>query len=404
MNMEAIRVMTMAQTRDDLSVRLLRGRQGLETIRAAWEELVKHIDSAEFYHQFAWYENYVCHLEPEPQCMLFAVVSRGMKVVAILPLRYHKATRVCGLRSLQLPSHDHLCVADALIRSGEDHAGIMNRVIRQLRRSGKPGWDMLLFPEVPAGSCVDLGLRDRSRAFMVREAARGSDYIPNTGGYETTTQRLSGGFKRDLRRKRKHAENDGTLTYRSVESPEELDAAFKEFLEIEGSGWKGRDGARTAINCNPDAEGFYRGIMLADTASSRCVINLMYLNEKCVAAEFCLYCNGVLSLLKIGYLESHARVSPGSLLFDCVLRDWCERPDLREISLVGDAAWQRVWHPDERPVFRYRIYNRSLRALAARLWRSVRPLLVRFRNEINALRQSTLDPRPGMSSGEARKD
>lgn len=375
MTMEAIPVMTMAHDRETLSVRLLQGRRGLEAARSAWEELADHLDSAAFYHQYAWYENYADHLELEPQCLFFALVSRGSEVVAILPLRYLKNARVGGLRVLQLPSHDHLCVADALVRSGEDHAGVMNCVIRQLRRSGL-GWDMLLFPDVPAESSVDQGLRGKSGMSVVRESARDSDYIPNTGGYEATTQRLSGSFKRDLRRKRKHAEDSGTLTYRSVESAGELDDAFKTFLEIEGSGWKGRDGVRTAINCNPEVEDFYRGLMHVRTASTHCVINLLYLNETCIAAEFCLSCNGVLSLLKIGYRESHARVSPGSLLFDCVLRDWCERRGLCEISLVGDASWQKTWHPDAKPVYRYRVYNRTLRALPARLWRAVRPLLV----------------------------
>lgn len=389
--MEATRVIGMSQARDDLSIRFLQGRRGLEAIRPAWEELAEHVDHAAFYHQYAWYENYVYHLEREPQRMLFALTCRSAQVVAILPLVYRKAAWFGGLRVLQIPSHDHLCITDALIRRGEDHAAIMNCVIRQLRRSAAPKWDMLFFPGSPAGSGIDLGLRHKSRTLTLCESAHGSDYLPNTGGYEATLQRLSGSFKRDLRRKRKHAESSGTLTYRSVESPEQLDDAFKDFLDVEGSGWKGRDGTRTAINCNSDIEGFYRGLMHARTASSHCVINLLYLNDTCIAAEFCLYCNGVLSLLKIGYLESYARVSPGNLLLDCVLHDWCERSDLHAVSLVGDAAWQKTWHPEERQVFRYRAYNRTLRALMSRLWRAFRPALVYLWASTRALRQGVLD-------------
>lgn len=388
MNMEAARVMRMPQARENLSVQLLRGKRGLEAIRPVWQQLVEHVDHAAFYHQYAWYENYLNHLESEPERMLFVSVFRGAKIVAILPLIYRKATWAGGLRILQVPFHDYLCVADALIRSGENHAEIMNRVIRQLRSSGSLEWDELLFPEAPAGSCADLGLRNRSWVMTVRETAHGSDHIPNAGGYEATMQRLSGSFKRDLRRKRKHAEKTGALTYRSVESSEQLDEAFKEFLDVEGSGWKGRDGTRTAINCNPEIEGFYRGLMHAGTASSHCVINLMYSNDTCIAAEFCLYCNEVLSILKIGYLESHARVSPGSLLLDCVLQDWCERPGFRAVNLVGNAAWQRTWHPEGKPVFRYRVYNFTLRASFARLWRAFRPSLVYLWGSLRKLRRS----------------
>lgn len=391
MNMEATRVMNMSQSRERLTVQWLQGKRGLEAIRPAWHELVEQVKDLAFYHQYAWYENYVYHLERDPERMLFALVSRDAKIVAILPLVYRNPTWPGGLRLLQVPSHAYLCVADGLIRHGEDHGRIMNRLIRQLYRSGAPGWDELLFPESPAGSCVDSGLCNRSRVLMVRETAHGSDYIPNAGGYEATMQRLSGSFRRDLRRKRKHAEKGGTLTYRCVESPEKLDRAFREFLEVESSGWKGQDGTRTAINCDPEIENFYWGLMHARTPSSYCVINLLYLNDTCIAAEFCLYCNGVLSILKIGYREDHARVSPGSLLFDCVLNDWCERPGFRAVNLVGNAAWQKTWHPEVRPVYRYRVYNRTWRAFFARFWRAFRPSLVYLRDAFRKLRQSVLN-------------
>ncbi len=378
--MEAIHTMAAVRSRDKLSVRLLKGQSGLEEIRPVWEELAAHVDSMSFHHQYAWYQNYFLHLDRESRGMQFVVVSRGEESVAILPLSYRKPRRFGGPRVIQLPSHDHFCAADMLVRRGENHAEIMSHVIRQLRRKGTPGWDVLLFPQVCEGSCVDRGLRGASGLLVVREMARGSDYIPNAGGYEKTMQRLSGSFKRDLRRKRKHAESQGALIYRSVESPAQLREAFEAFLKVEGSGWKGRHGAGTAIECNPEAERFYRGLLSARSPVSRCVINLLDLNGTCIAAEFCLYCNGVLSLLKIGYLESHARISPGSLLLDCVLRDWCERPGVGKVSLVGDAAWQRTWHPEERPVFRYRVYNTGVRALPDRLWRSVKPLLVRIRD------------------------
>jgi len=177
MNMEATRLMTMVQQRDRLSARVLQGATGLEAIRPAWEELAGSAQPAAFHHQYAWYANYVQHLDTDPDSMLFAWVSRGSQTVAILPLKYQRARRMGGLRVLKLPTHDHLCVADALVRSGEDHAEIMNCIIRQLRHREAPEWDELLFPQVPVGSAVDIGLRPLSWIFMVREIARESDFI-----------------------------------------------------------------------------------------------------------------------------------------------------------------------------------------------------------------------------------
>ncbi len=376
----------MVQSGDRLSARVLRGARGLEAIRPAWEDLARDADPADFHHQYAWYASYVKHLEPDPRSMLFVWVSRGVRTVAILPLKYCKPRRLGALRVLQLPNHDHLCLADALVRRGEDHEAIMNCILQELYRPEVPSWDELQFPEVLAGSAVDLGLQSRSPLFLIRETARASDFIHNSGGYEATMQRLSGSFRRDLRRKLKHAKTSGTLSYRSIEAPEELEEAFRDFMEVEGSGWKGPGGTGTAVNCNYEVERFYRELMNSRTLDAHCVINLLYLDETCIAGEFCIYCSGVLNLLKIGYLEAYARISPGSLLFDCVLRDWCERSDVRTVSLVGDAAWQKTWHPEEIPVFRYRLYNHKPRALVAWLWRFLRAYLVRVRNRARRAR------------------
>lgn len=383
MNMEATSALTVIGNHDRFCVRFLHGAGGFEAIRPAWEKLTQKAEAMRFHHQYAWYMNNLWYLEPDPGAVLCAWVSCEGETVAIVPLVYRRATGIGRLAILQLPSHAHFCIADAVVRRGEDPAAIMDAVIRGLRSSDLPAWDLLLFPEVAADSGIHRGLRSRSRLFMVRELVRYSDSIPNVGGYEATAQRLSGSFRRDLRRKLKHAERSGALSYRSVESLDELEDAFQTFMDVEGSGWKGPQGAGTAIKCDPGLEDFYRGLTRARSGASHCVINLLYLDDTCIAAEFCLYCNGILNLLKIGYRESHARISPGSLLFDYVLRDWCERPGVREISFVGDAPWQKTWHPVEQPVYRYRVYNYRFRAMPSRLWRALRPLLVVARNWVS---------------------
>ena len=51
-------------------------------------------------------------------------------------------------------------------------------------------------------------------------------------------------------------------------------------------------------------------------------------------------------MLKIGYDEDYARVSPGQLLFEYVLKESCADPAIKRANLVSNAAWSRVWRPE----------------------------------------------------------
>lgn len=376
MNLEALRPALEIVYEAPLAARVYMGLEGLGAIRGTWEALAGEIESGAFYHQYEWYENYVQHLEPEPGDLRFVLVSRGSRTVAILPLKYRPSPRIGHLDSFMVPFHDHLPMVDALMARDEDPRLILECILQQLRIPGSPRWDVLLVPGVSDQSCLGHALGRMSGGWLVKEYAHHSDTIPNEGGHEASAARLSGNFRRNLRKKQKHAEDLGELVYRSVESPDELEAAFSEFLSLEDSGWKGSCGTRTAIACNPRLEAFYRGLLHVRTPAMHCVINLMYLSGVCIAAEFCLFCNATLNLLKIGYLEAYPRISPGNLLLDHVLRDWCERPGLRAVSLVGDAPWQQSWHPESTPLFRYRLYNYTVRGLLVWLWRRLRPALL----------------------------
>lgn len=378
MNMEAIDLESLVWSSDELSVCLHKGVEGLARIRQIWESIAADAEQTGFYHQYAWYASYARHLEDDPQSLLFAVVFQGSQVVGILPLKYCRPKVDGGPRVLQLPKHPHLVLVDAIVRRGGDYAEVIKCALRGLWQSEDQKWDMVLLPEVLSGSFINRALQKRSGFLIACDVVRSSHSIPNTAGYAAIAARWSGKFRRDLRRKWRRAEASGELVYRSAEAPEELEEAFQEFLAVEGSGWKGSAGTRSAIECNAELVGFYNDLMRARSTTMRCVINLLYLGGTCIAAEFCLYHGGVLSLLKIGYLETHADVSPGNLLFDSVLRDWCERPETRAISFVGDAPWQRSWRPEMEQVFGYRLYNYSLRSIPAWLWYVLRPHLRRI--------------------------
>lgn len=88
-----------------------------------------------------------------------------------------------------------------------------------------------------------------------------------------------------------------------------------------------------------------------------------------------------LELLKIGYDEEFAAVSPGMLLIDHLLQLTSARPAIKRISFVTDLNWMRVWKPLAEPIINGYYFNHTVKgvvlSLAMRLFKWLKPLFKR---------------------------
>jgi len=348
------------------------GHNGLSTLRTAWKDLEQYARPSAFYQQYLWMDGYLRFLADAPERVAFLTVGEGDRIRGILPLQLAGGARPWHRRVATLPNHSHLPVADGLFDFRLDAEATLEEILVNLDEH-LGGYDWIDLPRIPEGSFLDAGISRLRSVPVWRQPAGASNWLPCGEGYEGFQKRLSGHFRRNLRRLGQRAGALGTLNYRSVCEPAQIRNAFDSFLEIEGSGWKGKEGEGTAIQCHADLVGFYRHLALTGSASGKCVINLLELDGSPIAVQFCLLSDGVLNLLKIGYSEKFKHVSPGFVLLDMVLRDWGERDEIRAVSLVTDTAWQSIWRPVSLPLVHARVYNRSWAGAADRLWRRTRP-------------------------------
>jgi len=363
---------TRTRGRSSSTVGAVFGSDGFSSLMPAWRHLEQDVRPCGFYQQYLWMEGYVRFLADEPERIAFLTIGEGERARGILPLQLAGGARSWGRRTATLPDHPHLPITDGLFDSRLDAEATVEQLIGGVdEHFGRYAWIDL--PRIPEGSFLDAGISRIRSVPVLRQSAGASNWLPCDEGYEGLQKRLSGHFRRNLRRLGQRVEALGAVTYRAVCDPSQMQDAFDSFLEIEGSGWKGKEGEGTAIQCHADLLGFYRHLALAGSASGKCVINLLELDGRPIAAQFCLFSNGVLNLLKIGYSEELKHVSPGFVLLDRVLRDWGERDDVHAVSLVTDTAWQSIWRPVSSPLVHARIYNRSWVGAADRLWRRARP-------------------------------
>lgn len=335
-----------------------RGIEGLHALARTWALLAGN--ASPFFQRHGWYKNYLTYLDPRPQTLRLFTVRKDGAPIAILPLRPGEfRLRGLPLRALELPSHPHAPLADIVGVSTSFDAAMADHFARALRHSGL-AWDVLLFRGVTHSSAARAWAARWPRVLVAQSGHR--DYLSCDRPYADLLASFSKNFRSSLRKARNKLRSTEGVEFQRANAGDALAHAFNSFLDVEAAGWKGERG--TAIKNNPTVTAFYRDVMEDFGARGQCEINILSIQGKAVAGQFCLRAGPTLHVLKIGYDEAYAKLSPGNLLLEKLLED-CPERGIKEVDLVTDAAWHSAWNPQREPVFEIMIFNTTPRGRAA---------------------------------------
>lgn len=345
---------------------------GLNALRSDWDRLAHRLSPRRFFHHFGWYKSYFDALVRDPDCIHFFAVYRGESLVGIVPLKPSvRRMRGMRLRLLELPHHPHLSLRDGLLASAADNVAIVDALVSHLHEQTELTWDALLLSCVPEDSTTGSAFRAASPPRLVSTLQGYSNYVEFSGSLDEIGKRISGSFRRNLRRLERRALERGALRYRSYRTAQELLQAFPSFLEVEVSGWKGAGEEGTAIACHPELRAFYGHLIENFSRDESCVINLLWLNDVCIAGQFGLLVDRVLYILKIGYHEAYSDLAPGNLLMASVLGDFSRSGTVRAVSFVTGPPWSHLWRPEASAVWEHYVFNTTWRGLIAYLGKRV---------------------------------
>lgn len=195
-------------------------------------------------------------------------------------------------------------------------------------------------------------------------------------------QSISGDHLREIRRKEKHLQQQGRIEYRTLDRHGNVEAWLAQFIELEASGWKGREGS--ALNSDSHSRAFFLQVIREAFRNDRLIMQGLFLEGKPVA-QYCALKSGQGAFaFKRAYDEAYARYSPGMLLEIERLRHLCQRQDIAWVDSCAssDSFHTRLWR--ERKVIESLLCptGRSggvllLRTLA--YWKQLRLLLKRHR-------------------------
>lgn len=368
---------------EGLSLAVYRFPDDLAALREAWARVTESLPHKRFFHLFPWYLGYLDSLESDPTAVFFCVAHRGATPVAIFPLKCVRR-RMCGLHFnyLEIPVNDHLNLSDFIFDKTPDNAVLLRALIRQVRRLSGRAWDVICIPSALEDSAANYALRQAPMRMSLSEPVRKSNHVDCRMAYEELAGNFKNNFRRNLRRLHRRAQETGTLQFKSYESREEILSHFHKLLEVEASGWKGETG--TAISCDQVTTRFYRKVAEEFSITGQCRLNILTLNEKCIAAQLCLLVDGMLYILKIGFDEAHAAIAPGNLIMEELFRQCAADDRIHGVSFITGREWNFLWGATSAQVYEHHLFNPAslmgwIGYLACRGKRFLRPLIQRIR-------------------------
>jgi hypothetical protein len=304
-------------------------------------------------------------------------------LIGLYPFQRISRYRGLPLACLQLWKHLHCFLCTPLVHAGHAHESLTGLFDWLRASSGAPLVEMGFaagdgaWARALSGFLTGTGRRgaladDLTRA-VYRPAADFDSY------FEAAFPRAK---RKEFRRLERRLGETGRLEYSELRPGEDPRPWIDAFLELEATGWKGRDG--TALDVDPSQRGFFEEAAAAMAAEGRLSMLGLSLDGRWIA----LKCNFLAGpggfAYKIAYDEKQARFSPGVLLEIETLARLHQRP---EIEWMDSCAEQNHFMANRLWTSRRQISSIVIGsgALSGRLFVRALPHLQRARRILKSL-------------------
>jgi len=251
------------------------------------------------------------------------------RLIGLYPLERRSRYRGIPLVSYRLWKHLHCFLCTPLVAAADAGASLAG-LFDGLRGASAASLVELGFcaGDGPFAAALAETLRARGNASVVTDSHTRALYRPARDVEHYLSEALPPRKRRELERLGRRLAEQGRLEVSELGPDEDPRPWIEAFLELEASGWKGRDG--TALALDAAQRRFFEDGAAALAAEGRLWMLGLALDGKWIA----LKCNFLAGrggfAFKIAYDEKHARCSPGVLL---------ELETLSRLHQRAEIAW-----------------------------------------------------------------
>ncbi|MGH3620480.1 MAG: GNAT family N-acetyltransferase [Sciscionella sp.] len=309
------------------------------------------------------------HLPNGEPAMLLAA-ERGSELVFALPVVHRGGFRHLPLSTLQAWQHPYTFLGTPLLAPEEPERTWL-AVLDMLRAQRAASW--LVVEDMDLDGAAAIALRAASGFRVLDRRAR---MIAHRCGAASGSRRTAA-----KRRRRLAKVAGGEVVLVEQSGVDGVDAAVRDFLRLEASGWKGLGG--TALGADPATAVFFRELCHRHAARGALRLLALQVDGRAIAMICLLLAGGTTFCFKVGHDDALTAGSPGSGLLTDVVTEFHESATQQVIDSCAErlGAVTAALFPDVRMVGTVLAPTRTLRASAAA---AALPRLVRLRRTVAA--------------------
>lgn len=189
-----------------------------------------------------------------------------------------------------------------------------------------------------------------------------SPFLTLPSSWDELMRTVSHNLRSQFGRKRRRLDREGRLVFRTTSGGEDLDADLESFFSVEAAGWKARSG--TAILSSPRTRKLYGDFARGLAGQGWLRLHLLELDHRVIAGDLACTFAGGSFLIKTGFDERFAALSPGLILRGEALRASIEEGARSYDFLGGPDPYKLRWGAELRPRVTVRAFMGWRRSLA----------------------------------------
>ena len=220
------------------------------------------------------------------------------------------------MRVLTMPPGPHRYLATPVIDRGcldETLAAMLDAIAADPHLSKIVALDAMSI-DSPTMDALKRVLAARLSRLCILEQFRRPKLTSGLDGKSYLEKALSSSSRKKLRQHRRRLAEKGALTSIVATDPEAVRNALEDFMQMEASGWKGRQG--TALLCHPGDAAFMRKAIVEMAMRGCASIHALYLDKKPVSMQLVVRAGAAAFTWKTAYDEQFHDFSPGMLLLE----------------------------------------------------------------------------------------
>ena len=338
---------------------------------------------------YSWVSTYLENRLQPKEGWICLLAHDGSTLVGVLPLVIQRRSMLGKPVTIYSTPQDlHTLSGDLLVKSGyETH--FLGAILSALDRNEPNCLSIEMRGVVEYSPTMKLGSTNDQDMIIMSDFSRYASYIKITKDFEEFKKGLSFNFQANLRKARNKLNKRGNVAYRYQMGKDAVEKHFTMFLDLEASGWKGKEG--TAIKLNQDLVAFYSSLVHRLAERGWLEWHFLIIEGKPTAGHLAVRMGRRLTLLKIAYDETYSECAPGNMLLYNLIERAYQSDDTDEIDCLTDMPWHRNWDMPQKKYYRVMMYPRRplplfysylphvARNIAKRV-PGIRPLVRRIRN------------------------